>query len=324
MPVEACTKDGEAGFRWGSSGACFKGEDARAKAAAVGRAIAAQDAEKAVALKGGHEWNDISLAEIEERVRKGGDSLLIAILGLPTEIEEVEEVWTQEGAVSISPVRESVDLDISARVTKFEGDGTEQQLVWAEVYAPDLPDAHGDLMTRKEVQKLAHRFLKKAMTGAVDVQHDNDPTRALTIVESFVAGEDCTEFIPHSWVVCCHVEDDLIWADIKSGKLNGFSMQAKVFLQDREIEFEIPAEGLQGTTAEGADSSQELHTHGFTVRLASDGEFLGGETTVAKGHTHPIISGSVTEGSVSEGATDPVPNSHTHRFNFMELITPTG
>lgn len=320
MPVEECQKDGKAGFRWGPTGVCFTTEDGRARAEAVGRAIAAQEAEKAQAIKQGQPWDDISQAEIEARVTKGGDSLLVEILSLVTEHDP--DAWTDEGSVSMSPVRESKDWEIAGRVTKFEGDGTEQQLVWAEVYAPNLPDAHGDLMTRKEVQKLAHRFLRKAMTGAVDVQHDNNTTRPLTIVESFVAGEDSTEFIPHSWVVCCHVEDDMIWDDIKSGKLNGFSMQARVFLQDREIEFEIPADGLQGTTAEGGESGQELHTHGFTVRLASDGEFLGGDTTVTNGHWHPIISGSVTEGSVPEGSSDPVPNSHTHRFNFMELITP--
>jgi len=42
MPVMKCQKDGKPGWKWGQSGVCFTGPNARNRALAVGRAIAAQ------------------------------------------------------------------------------------------------------------------------------------------------------------------------------------------------------------------------------------------------------------------------------------------
>ena len=41
MPVMKCQKNGKPGYKWGQSGVCFLGPNARARALAVGRAIAA-------------------------------------------------------------------------------------------------------------------------------------------------------------------------------------------------------------------------------------------------------------------------------------------
>lgn len=41
MPVKRCQKDGKKGYKWGDSGTCYTGPDARQKALAQGRAIEA-------------------------------------------------------------------------------------------------------------------------------------------------------------------------------------------------------------------------------------------------------------------------------------------
>lgn len=46
MPVTTCVKEGQKGFKWGEGGTCFVGANARNKAAAVGRAIKAQEADR--------------------------------------------------------------------------------------------------------------------------------------------------------------------------------------------------------------------------------------------------------------------------------------
>lgn len=55
MPVTKCTKNGKDGYKWGDQGVCFTGPDAEQRAAAVGRAIKAQDStvlyDKASVLK---------------------------------------------------------------------------------------------------------------------------------------------------------------------------------------------------------------------------------------------------------------------------------
>jgi len=39
MPVERCTINGKRGYRWGKSGKCYTGPDAKEKALKQGRAI---------------------------------------------------------------------------------------------------------------------------------------------------------------------------------------------------------------------------------------------------------------------------------------------
>lgn len=47
MPVKQCQADGKQGYKWGDSGKCYTGPDARAKAEAQGAAIeAAQSTRK--------------------------------------------------------------------------------------------------------------------------------------------------------------------------------------------------------------------------------------------------------------------------------------
>jgi hypothetical protein len=44
MPIKTCTKDGKSGFKYGDSGKCYTGKDAKAKAAKQARAIRASQA----------------------------------------------------------------------------------------------------------------------------------------------------------------------------------------------------------------------------------------------------------------------------------------
>jgi len=46
MPVKKCTKKGKSGFKWGDSGTCYTGGDAKAKAERQGRAIQASKREQ--------------------------------------------------------------------------------------------------------------------------------------------------------------------------------------------------------------------------------------------------------------------------------------
>lgn len=184
----------------------------------------------------------------------------------------------------------------------FEPGQPEQRLVFAEVYAPNRPDSDGEYMTAAEIQKMAHDFARKCKMGQVDVQHDNQTVPGVSIVESFIARKDDPDFLEGSWVVGVHVDNDEVWQAIKDEKINGFSMEALVYRQPREVEIEIPP------VVSGATTKSEGHQHKFYVTYGDDGAFLGGRTDVVDGHFHVIKAGTVTELS----------RDHRHKFSAVD------
>ncbi len=188
----------------------------------------------------------------------------------------------------------------------------ELQIVWAEVYIPGLPDSQGDLMTDIEIQKAAYNFMAKSRLDQIDRMHDGKECGAY-VVESFIAREGDDIFIQGAWVVGVHIPDPEIWAAVKSGEFNGFSMEGEAIRTEKQFELDLPEE------ASGRTEAENNHTHSFTVRFGDQGQFLGGETSTdadptAPGdlHAHGIQKGTVTE---STGA-----NPHVHRYSVSEAI----
>lgn len=213
-------------------------------------------------------------------------------------------------------IQDEEPVPVRATIKKSDD---ELQIVWGEVYVPGIPDAHGHFMTVDEVRKMAYRTLASGLLQdgqfqGSDVQHDN-VIQDCVIVESFIARKGDETFLPDSWVVGLHIRDEGLWGQVKNGELNGFSIQASVYMHKQEVEIDIPDE-VEGNTAGGSDG--DLHRHGYRVRFNSEGEFLGGKTTSNVRddggglHDHTIKRGSVTEpGGV---------NGHTHRFALVDMI----
>lgn len=190
---------------------------------------------------------------------------------------------------------------LHTRVEK--SDQTELRLVYGEVYAPDRPDAQGEFMTAEEIRKMAHRFVRERKFDQIDVMHNNKVVKC-DVVESWVE-QAGTMFVKDAWCVAVHVPDDDLWDAFKTGKLNGFSLEAYVKKVEREVEIEIP-ESVSGVTSE-----DEGHSHKFVVKYdAVDGElrFLGGRTDVVDGHYHEIKAGTKTQ----------VTKDHSHRFSAVD------
>lgn len=192
-------------------------------------------------------------------------------------------------------------MKIASQMKKFDG---KLQIVWGEVYAPDIPDSQGDFMTADEIRKMAHAFMKQGKLGQVDINHDNN-LYGCWIVESFIARDDDSIFIPGAWVVGIHVPDVLLWKGIEEGDLNGLSMQGLAFPEKKTIELEIP-EKITGKTDEVAG-----HAHKFTVTFGPSGELLGGSTDTVGGHFHVISRGTITDDA----------DGHHHRFDYVDELT---
>lgn len=184
----------------------------------------------------------------------------------------------------------------------------DQHLIFGEVYSPMRPDAQGEYMTAGDIQKMAHEFIRSGKADRIDVMHGNKTVTGASVVESFVADEGDTRFLPGSWVIGMHVPDPALWSSIKKGEINGFSMEALVTRHDMEVDVEIPP------VVTGLTSKQDDHQHKFFVTYDQKGQFKGGITDVVNGHSHAIVAGTHTQPS----------NGHNHRFSSVDTVKILG
>jgi len=184
----------------------------------------------------------------------------------------------------------------------------EAQLVFGEVYAPNRPDAQGEYMTATDIQKMAHEFIRSGKMGQIDVMHGNKVVTGASVVESFVADDTDSRFLPGSWVIGVHIPDPQLWSAIKKGEINGFSMEALVTRHEMDVEVEIPP------VVTGLTSKHDDHQHKFFVAYDQKGEFKGGVTDTVNGHFHAIVAGTHTQDAAG----------HRHRFSSVDNVRILG
>lgn len=180
-----------------------------------------------------------------------------------------------------------------------------KRIIYCEVYAPNIPDSGGDFATAEEIEKAAHNFLRLGRTDQVDLQHDNELFKDSTIVESFIARDDDSIFIPGAWVVGIHIPSDEGWAMVEAGEINGVSMEALAMATDVDVTVQMP------NVITGRTDLNEGHDHTFSVKFDDEFNMIGGRTSSAPdGHFHEITLGTVTDDA--EG--------HNHRFACVDDV----
>jgi hypothetical protein len=180
----------------------------------------------------------------------------------------------------------------------------EERMVYAEVYAPNRPDSHGEFMREDTIKAMAYEFVKEGRVHQIDIEHNNELVPGACVVESFIARKGDKDFIEGAWVVGIQVLNDELWQAIKSGEVNGLSLEALVMKQKQEVIIEIPP------VISGKTSKSDDHEHEFFVTYDEEGNYRGGVTGMAAGHVHLIKTGTVTEAA----------NGHTHRFSSVDGI----
>jgi len=184
------------------------------------------------------------------------------------------------------------------RFIKIKTVNAEKQVVYGEVYAPNVLDTWGELMLPEDVELMAHRFMKMAhMKEAIDTQHDNIPNGSYP-VESFIAREDDPDYTPGAWVLGVKITDSGVWDAVKSGKLNGYSFESLCRGVPAVIELEVLRDNF-GITEETAG-----HSHMFFAEVGDNGVVVTGRTTTVLGHDHLISEGTATDESFG----------HAHRY----------
>ena len=187
-------------------------------------------------------------------------------------------------------------------VSVFKAVQPAKRIVYAEVYAPDRPDADKEYMRAEEIEKMAHDFMRSMKLDAVDSQHDNVQVEGCCVIESFIARKGDPDFIEGAWVVGMHVDNDEMWGKIEKGEINGFSIEALVLKTPQDITMDVPP------VLAGKTQKAEAHAHDFLVAYNDQGQFLGGKTSVEDNHFHVIKRGTITEEA----------NGHTHRFSHVD------
>jgi len=145
-------------------------------------------------------------------------------------IERIERLQVLAATLA-EELHKNEDLSDREQFRKFDQD---KRLVYAEVYLPDVEDAHGHSMTAVEIEKMAHGFLKSRRTTSIDVNHDNDIGYGCYMVESFIASETDPVYAPGAWVGVVKIENDEVWAKIKNGEITGFSFEGMGYLVETE------------------------------------------------------------------------------------------
>lgn len=141
--------------------------------------------------------------------------------GMSDLITTIERMQTELGNL-LEQVRKDEDMSERDMFRKFD---LEKRLVYAEVYLPDMEDAHGHSMTAEEIEKMAHGFMKNRRTTSIDLNHDNNVEYGCAMVESFIARDGDPDYMPGAWVGVVKVENDEIWKMIKDGEITGFSFE---------------------------------------------------------------------------------------------------
>lgn len=81
------------------------------------------------------------------------------------------------------------------------------------------------------IEKLVYKFMRESRNSIVNINHD-EKAKDIYLFESFIMKDKHKEIYPEfkdiatgSWIVSYKVDDQTVWEKIKSGELNGFSIE---------------------------------------------------------------------------------------------------
>lgn len=181
----------------------------------------------------------------------------------------------------------------------------EYHYVFGEVYAPLQVDTDGEAMTSGDIRKMAHDFIAAGMVKAIDRDH-NQVVCGAEVVESFIARGNDPDYREGAWVLGVRMKGGSIWEAIKSGEINGFSVDALVHKSIQTVLVEL-TRIASGDTEPNQEEDVLAHSHVFYTEFLDNGRIKFGTTDEVLGHFHTISGTVVTDKAMG----------HTHRY-FVE------
>lgn len=215
---------------------------------------------------------------------------------------------------------------------KFSTIDKEQRILLGVALIPDKPiyrNVQGRefniIFKAETIKDIAHNFLKKGYQLNSSIEHEGDPIKGVSVVESWIVDDPQKdkaatygmEYPAGSWVISMKVDNPEIWADyVKTGKVKGFSIDGLFDLKKIELKTEIKMKG-----PEKKDNRSTLSSlfSGIATLLGghvdSDGKFAVelASVKVAEGDTEIFFEGDALSvgGRVylqtAEGERTPLP-----------------
>ena len=206
-------------------------------------------------------------------------------------------------------------ISVNARGRMVLTAGTDGMLrvVSGEVVIPNFPDALGTIYSEDTVRDIANTF---ALNGyALNVRHGTKDVKGdlVHVLESYIAEPgNVAGFSSGAWVLTVAIDDDLVWADILSGRLTGFSYEAMAIGSDcvLEVDADKSPQAVVGETL--LVGAIDTHQHDFYVVLNTGWGVYYGSTSVEDGHSHKILRNVVTEPSEIDG--------HVHFIDIQQYL----
>lgn len=133
----------------------------------------------------------------------------------------------------------------------------EERFVLGPVLQPDVADKQKDVMTAVEIEKAQRRWVQ--LGSQLEREHTGGELGdRVRVVETYIAPQDLefpqddgdpVKISKGTWMLGCHVPDDKLWADVKAGRLTGFSPRG---IGVRRVLIEN-GDGRSATTAAAAE-----------------------------------------------------------------------
>ena len=127
------------------------------------------------------------------------------------------------------------------QIVEFKKSDDTKQIVYGEVYKPDVKDTDGNWMTRETIEKMAHDFMANLKNDQIDRNHTGLKDKG-SVVESFIVRKGDPDFIEGAWVIGVHVPDKRVWQQIVKGELTGFSIEGTAHLVEDRGDLDEQAE----------------------------------------------------------------------------------
>ena len=179
----------------------------------------------------------------------------------------------------------------------------DEQIVMGVVYPSMVSDTDTDFTGPEGNWQAYWNILQKAELPKIDVYHDGNAIDA-RVVRLFVTLDGDPDFPPNNLVAMVKIGDVNVWADVKKGVLNGFSLKGDALSEKGIAQVERPIKA-SGTTELSMDEDPfPPHDHDADLQWDENNLVIPTNTGVRLGHSHPVDELTATGAAVD----------HAHRL----------
>lgn len=183
----------------------------------------------------------------------------------------------------------------TCRKLVIKDDADAPMRVYAEVYVPLAMDTDQDAMRDKEVEDMAHDFLKSGRVLKIDINHDLQES-GCAVIESYIVRYENPDFKLGSWVLGVEIYDPELKDAVRKGDLNGFSFYSDDLKETTVVDVPVTiVRKLAGTVEESTSPDIEKHDHESIIEFDEDGNVVPTFTSEVLEHRHPILRTTSTE-----------------------------